>query len=301
MSTICVVHLVRKANGPRPVAEFIRSYLENAAGVSHDLLFIFKGFRVEDNPEEYLAATDFPFRSHRVLDFGYDIRAYLKAAGKFDYDYYVFLNSFSVILDRDWLRRMRDAISGRGVGVVGATGSWMSHYSHVAENPKIGGTVEVGSFHVPLPGLAAPALRRVVIASHRKQFDPFPNPHIRTNAFMISRDHLRSVPRSCILRKKHAHRFESGKAGLTKQLLRRNLKALVVGRDGNVYAPDEWPASNTFWQGDQGNLLVADNMTRRYSEADAGTRAVLSRWAWGKSARPGGNEKTETAARTDRP
>ena len=45
--------------------------------------------------------------------------------------------------------------------------------------------------------------------------------------------------------------------------------------------------SNTFWQSNQENLLVADNQTETYRAADPAGRAELSHYAWGELARPG--------------
>ena len=44
MPDICVVHLVRKKNGMEPFRSFLESYLENPAGVDHELLILYKGF-----------------------------------------------------------------------------------------------------------------------------------------------------------------------------------------------------------------------------------------------------------------
>ena len=80
--------------------------------------------------------------------------------------------------------------------------------------------------------------------------------------------------------------FEGGKDSLTSQVLRRGLKALVVGKDGRAYEPDEWHLSETLWQGEQRNLLVADNQTRDYATGSTRQRTFLSRFAWGDKAAP---------------
>ena len=41
---ICVVHLVRRKNGVEPFRSFLASYLENSAGINHELLILYKGF-----------------------------------------------------------------------------------------------------------------------------------------------------------------------------------------------------------------------------------------------------------------
>ena len=45
--------------------------------------------------------------------------------------------------------------------------------------------------------------------------------------------------------------------------------------------------SETFWQGEQDNLLVADNQTESYQRGDPGRRYALSTFAWGERAKPG--------------
>jgi hypothetical protein len=68
--------------------------------------------------------------------------------------------------------------------------------------------------------------------------------------------------------------------------MRFGLRPLVVGRNGEAYEKERWHLADTFRQGSQENLLVADNQTDRYAQADAATRAELSRCAWGEHARP---------------
>jgi hypothetical protein len=75
--------------------------------------------------------------------------------------------------------------------------------------------------------------------------------------------------------------FESGKKSMTNQILGMNLEVLVVGKDGKAYEKEEWGESNTFRQGEQQNLLVADNRTNDYYYGDPETRARLAKYAWG--------------------
>ena len=85
----------------------------------------------------------------------------------------------------------------------------------------------------------------------------------------------------CVLTKRGAYLFENGKHSLTKRVMRQGLKMIVVGRDGKGYEKEEWNRSGTFRQRNQENLLVADNQTRRYANADEAARNHLARAAWG--------------------
>lgn len=268
--SIGVVHLVRASNGIEPFSRFVESYRQMKAGANHDLILVFKGFG--KNPElsgyrRLLAGLN--CKAIFLKDFGFDIRPYFIVARKFKYLYYCFFNSFSIILDENWLAKLFHAISNEKVGLVGATGSYESVYSHMLSLKR-----EYGSF-----------TKKIVAAFrlnyYKKWFDPFPNYHIRTNAFMISGNHMRNIHMGPMLKKIHAMRFESGKSGLTKQILRMNLKALVVGKDGIAYDKEDWCYSNTYALGTQSNLLVSDNRTQIYSKSDLKGRQVISKLAWG--------------------
>ena len=112
-------------------------------------------------------------------------------------------------------------------------------------------------------------------------YDEFPAPHLRTNAFMIRRDLMARLRVGKIRIKNDAHRFESGKQSLTQQVLAMGLKVIVVGRDGQAYEKEEWPRSETFLRGNQENLLISDNQTRQYEEASPAMKVTWSRLGWG--------------------
>src|SRR5229473_2123847 len=130
MAEICVAHLVRAQNGLGPFRDFIESYRAHPAGVGHALLIIFKGFGERPDLNEYEPLlTGISCRPFFVRDEGFDIMPYFSAAVTFEYRYFFFLNSFSVILDEGWLAKIYEHARREDVGVVGATGSWQSLYS----------------------------------------------------------------------------------------------------------------------------------------------------------------------------
>ena len=273
MPDVGVVHLVRAANGLEPARRFLASYLENRAGTGHELIVVFKGFGPEGPGPEYREIfAEVPHRSMTVDDMGFDIGAYLATARTCSNRFLCFLNSFSVILAENWLRHMHDLVSRPDVGLVGASGSWESPYSNQASSQ------EAASSWLTYLGCA---VARVRLKPH---FDRFPNPHIRTNGFMIERERFLVSCRRPPSTKMDAYRFESGKRSLTQTIIRMGLKPLVVGRDGRGYEKDEWRRSETFRAGAQENLLVADNQTIAFGAADPAVRGELSRCTWGEAA-----------------
>src|SRR5687767_6191914 len=277
MPEICVVHLARQENGPEPFERFITSYRRFPVGVPHTLVIIFKGFGERPDLrkyEELLAGVD--HESFFVTDEGYDILPYLKLARERECRYFCFLNSFSVLLDEGWLLKMYRHIESAGVGVVGATGSYESLFTTIMQS-------------WPSPRWLTFWLKMIVrqfddfrrVSRWRLYFQPFPNPHVRTNAFLISREILLKLRVTSLIKKDDVYRFESGRNGMTQQILSMGLRPLVVGRDGLAYEKEYWKESRTFRSGSQENLLVADNQTRYYDHATIAEKQSLVRSTWG--------------------
>ena len=113
------------------------------------------------------------------------------------------------------------------------------------------------------------------------RFPPFPNPHIRSNGFMMSRQRFLEVESADIKTKFDACAFESGIDSMTSQIRRKGLRAVVVGRSGQGYDVADWVQSGTFRLGNQENLILTDNQSRTYDVMTPGTRATHVRITWG--------------------
>lgn len=271
MNEICVVHLVRKCNGVGPLQRFLESYRLHPAGIEHDLLFILKGFDDKTIPDDYrLLLNEYPHHVIWLEDRGFDIVPYTFAAQILEQRYLCFFNSFSIILGDDWLVKLYRQVTVAGVGIAGASGSWESIYTNCR--------TEQLERVVPLGKRVA---RFYDLWVRKRLFHPFPNPHLRTNGFIISRELLNRIGRKRIKTKMDAHRFESGRDGLSGSIRSMGLSLIVVGRDGRGFSVEEWPRSGTFRLGGQDNLLVADNQTRGYEDARAEQRNLLTSQAWG--------------------
>jgi hypothetical protein len=274
MAEIGVVHLVRAANGIEPFTRFLASYERSNPG-PNELLILFKGFEARPEGSEGLEAyqrllAQTAHRSLTIPDVGFDIGSYAIAAREFDYPYLCFLNSFTELLDADWLAKLYEHIRQPGIGVVGATGSWQGRVPFLPrERARLA---------------RRPWLRRMIgtvrLTCQIMFFDPFPNYHIRTNVFMMQRDLILSLRGMQTRHKRDTYRFEHWHTSLTNQLLARHLEPLIVGRDGRGYAKEDWGHSNTFWQGDQGNLLAKDNRTDEYTHGTLEIRREFWKSAW---------------------
>ena len=297
MAVIGVIYLYRFAEGELSARTFIESYRAHSAGIEHDLHVILKGF-----PDEIACAAAralfAPLSAHPIEldDTGYDIGSYLAAARQVANKRLVFLNTFSEILADDWLAHLDAALNRPDVGLVGATGSlqalgsayeaallrlayWMRHpvryvgsYFEAAPRSSAGAALPRRSWRdvaLKIRGLA-----------DVYELGRYPNPHIRTNAFMIDRERFLSLGRKHFRRKADVYKFESGRHSMTNQLLEAKLKSLVVDRSGRTYSIEDWRSSSTYWTDSQENLMIADNMTRKYALGSKELRQLLEHYAW---------------------
>ena len=276
--SVAVVHLASGSLGLEPLERFLRSYRAHDAGIDHRLVVVFTRFgsgrAAAAGHRAALADT-----AHEELWFDgpqQDLAAYLAVAEQVDADRLCLLNANSEILAGGWLAAL-DRHAGRSeVGLAGATGTYESHVTGALGAGDLGrGVLADARTRATRMGGALLTLRT---------FPRFPNPHLRTNAFMTEPATLRALRHGDLAGKRGAHALESGRHSLTRQVLASGRAVVVVGRDGAAYPPERWAESGTFRSGDQENLLVGDRRTREYAAADPAERAALAALAWGAPA-----------------
>ena len=114
-----------------------------------------------------------------------------------------------------------------------------------------------------------------------RQFKRFPNPHLRSNAFMMRRDVLLDLGFQLDDSKNACVCFESGPDGLPARLAERGLRPVLVGADGRGYEVPDWPLNNGFRIGDQSNVMIWDNQVRNFAAMSASQRHLHARMSWG--------------------
>jgi hypothetical protein len=280
-----LVHLVWAPLGPEPLRAFLRSYETHPAGADHELVILLNGAQEapQDAPRDRrdadqldasravapltraTLAAELSGVAHRLIELErplLDLAAYGEAARRLEHARLCFLNSYSAILADDWLGHLACACELPDVGLAGATGSWESRAA----------LVHGSALHW--------AYQLAKLPTKRRAFPRFPNPHIRTTAFMLRRDLALTLGLERARDKDAAYLLESGRRSITRQVQARDLRAVVVGRDGHVYDFAQWPHSRTYRGGEQANLLVADNRTSDWQRAAPELRRKLSRQAW---------------------
>jgi hypothetical protein len=230
---IAVAYLARGADmdSHASIRRFISSYKRYKPGIPHALYVIFKGYATG----ETLASARQLFEDVRHIpvfleDNSFDIGAYIEWSHTIAEEVMCPLNTASEVVCDGWLIKLYKDLQLPDVAVVGASASFESLHMVSSE------------------------------------FYGFPNIHIRSTGFMVHTDFFRDITRDIEIRDKiDAFRFESGPRSMTRQALRLGKKVLLVGRNGRGYAPEWWPISGTFRQGEQDNLLIADNQTRAFA------------------------------------
>lgn len=118
------------------------------------------------------------------------------------------------------------------------------------------------------------------------RFSAFPNPHIRSNGFMVRRETMLTWDISDIQGKLDACAFESGMDGLTNRVRKAGYAAISVDRFGQGFDVNEWWRARLFRLAGQDGLLISDNQTRQYANMSEGTRASHRRMTWGDFLEP---------------
>lgn len=252
---------------------------------------------------------------------GYDIHAYAYATQTIDYEYLCFFNTFSQIEADEWLKKLYDNLVQNGVGIAGATASYESLFnsyslwqqfswfnknayiplalrkslSFLMQHPSTGLRSSlkyalkcVARHKLPLKLVATECLqwwRKQISVENENSFiwdfPAFPNPHIRTNAFIIRRKDLLAHGFPTHKTKMDCCRFESGEHSLTASLRRKGLRPILVGANGKGYDLHEWADSGCFRSGAQHNLLVTDNHTRAFAAMSEAEKQAINVMTWG--------------------
>lgn len=282
---LSLVYLSYVPFGISYLKEFITSYKANNSGVDHELIVLFNGHTSGSDLNPFLAILDsenIGYR-HMLSPENFDIPSYFFVAEEISSKYIAFVNTYTVILHDNWLLKLYQNIIKDGVGLVGASGGWgdFPHKDEYNENLKLLLKLKISKL----------ALKKLIF--FRFNFYPRVLPTIRTTCFMMSRElflqvdyphirpHILSLFYDSFETKLRNLCFEHSNHGLTRQIIRKGLKTLIVDKEGIGYDIPNWMEAKTFWVSNQENLLVSDNQTRKFQDADSETRKKLTYAAWG--------------------
>jgi hypothetical protein len=276
------VHLVWPPLGIDTFSNFISSYCKYNSGYPHELVLLFNGIQTQKELSPYLKIADDKKVKYSILAHAQpaqDLDAYFWAAEQLNTKHLLFVNSYTEFMYDNWLSKYMQHSMFDDIGLIGATGSWESYFRSVF----IDNNLKWERHKSFQQNFRKYKLLVKSFVYWRFLFPDFPNPHVRTNAFMISRELMRSLKHEPLKNKMAAFKFESGVNGLTVQVMKKGLRPILIDKNGNAYSINEWKHASIFWSSEQENLLISDNQTRKYEFGDDKTRQWLSLHAWGKA------------------
>jgi len=245
---ICIIYLYRTTHPVSDFERFVKGLLKTTKPWSSCVCILIKGATSPNQAQTISSAVEeisgsFETRLLHLNDAGVDISAYTYAAKQTRNQFLCFLNTYSEPLIEGWLDKLAAPVLQGKAGVSGAS----------------------GAYETTLP----------------ETF--FPNPSLRTNAFCIARSLYLDLRGVDAPDRQAALVFENGRDSMTRQILERGMRVVVVNGNGEYFDIDRCNEANAFRSLGPQNLLVADNRTREYDNADEEGKARLRRFAWGGS------------------
>lgn len=306
----CVVHLVRALNGIDSLREFAAALRAHPPGIEHELVLAMKGFASRAEAAPYIAeVADLEPTIEFFPDVGLDLGLFFAAAARLRRNRYCFINSHTRPVVAGWLAKLDAALAPLDVGLVGATGSWLSSHSWltysiglpsfyrsvlppIREARRLLLEIDLEQLRIERRSKRDSLWTRLRLLSRLPEellaFEPFPDPHLRNTMLMVSHELLTELRLFAVRNKHDTYVLESGPLNLVAQTMRMGLSARVVDSAGTAYEPHEWYRSGTYWQGGQERLLGIDNRTRSYQRGSGERRRLLASLAWGLHADPSG-------------
>lgn len=303
---VCIVFFAKGQTrttifGYSAVDRFMSSYLRFNSGMQHRLVFAVNGW---DNLQDELIlvnklASEYQISLIKIPDEGLDIGVYFRIAHYINSQYFLFLNTHCEICANNYLKIFYSIIKRANVGLVGSTGS-MEYFKItllklLTSKIKYLSVKQISKILIHIPFITDYANNKKRLYDDYADFltlsryiehkeIQFPNPHIRTSSFFISRKMLLDYSQSISFpqTKTDTLDIESGKNSMTSFVLQKGLDVVVAGADGQAYSPSEWVHSKTFRTPDCSNLLIKDKHTRIYDSANIAQKRRLEKMTWGK-------------------
>lgn len=278
---ISVIYLFYTPYGLEHFNCFIESYSKFSSNVKHQLVIALKGCNHNDEIvthckkifDDKKIEPQFLF----VPNLGFDINAYQYILNQINTTYAICFNTKSIILHENWLDIYQEHCNEK-LGIIAATASFQSHLSTVLNEENW-----FYNFEKKLTeNLKKYLLLLKANTVWRFYYKKFPNPHVRTNAFLVNKAIFLSLDiKNPLTSKRKAYVLESGFYSITNQLLQKKLIVGIIDKNGKFFDVKNANLSNTFWKNNQEDLLIEDNQTALYRNASNSEKKELSLLAWG--------------------
>ena len=178
MKNILVCYLYTKFDNIRKINCFLKNYKKYKSGIKHDLIICFKLLDQHD-----LKIARKALKNIKYIEFidpckknDWDFGSYKRVAKKYYNKDILYLNSHSYPICHDWLKKL--CFHKKKNSIIAPTGS----HESILESIKLKGK-----------------LHKIIRYIRRKRkfsknFNSFPNPHLRTSSFLINSKHSDKTP-----------------------------------------------------------------------------------------------------------
>ncbi len=246
--------------------DFINHYKKYNSGINHELIICFKLFNSLQITElkEYLIDINYTEFIDPGKNNDWDFGSYMRVSESFYNRDILFLSSHSYPVCNDWLKKL--FLFKNDETVIAPTASYESLIDSIQLKNK---------FH---------KIIRYLIRKYKfsKNFNKFPNPHVRTSSFLInSKIFLNYIQDKKLKNKEDTLKIESGKNSLTKYLENKNIKILVVNSDGKKFEQKNWKYSETYNFLKHDKSIISDKHSRKYLKLNNDEKKASRLIVWG--------------------
>ena len=266
MKNILVCYLYTKFDNIRKINCFLKNYKKYKSGIKHDLIICFKLLDQHD-----LKIARKALKNIKYIEFidpckknDWDFGSYKRVAKKYYDKDILYLNSHSYPICHDWLKKL--CFHKRKNSIIAPTGS----HESILELIKLKGKLH--------------KIFRYIRRKRKfsKNFNSFPNPHLRTSSFLINSKHFyQYIKNKKMNDKDETLMIESGKDGMTNYFKKKKFNILVVNSDGNKFKENEWMYSETYHYQKQSKNIMSDKYTRNYLKLNLNEKKISKSKIWG--------------------
>ena len=260
-----VCFLLTKFDSEKNLVNFISNYKKYESGKDHQLLICFKLINNStlDKYRKILENIKFiefiDLCEHNDYDFG----SYKRVANKYKDYAILFMNSHSFPICDKWLLKLSNHFSDKTIIATSAS------------NESMVDSIKLKKIYKFFNYLYKKW-------KYKQEFDPFPNPHVRTSSFLIKGDDYCNYIKDKIIKNKFdSWKIESGKNSLTKFFKKKNYNIIVVNSDGNHFLENDWMLSETYNYLNQSKSIISDKHTRKYLDLNNEHKKLSQFNTWG--------------------
>jgi len=260
-----VCFLFTKFDTVSELIKFVKYYKNYPSGASHKLLICFK--LIDAKRVKYLRQH---LKDIKYIEFidpftinDYDFGSYKRVAKLYRNYNILFLNSHSYPNTNSWLNKLLKHFKDKTL--VATSASYESLYT----------SFKLKKFYKFFSYL----LKKNY---YKRNFYPFPNPHIRTANFLIKGSiFLEFIKNKKINNKDDAWQIESGKNSLTNFFKKKNYKIFIINSDGDRFTLNNCKFSETFNYRKQKKCIISDKHTRKYIKLTNSDKKLFEFNTWG--------------------